>query len=83
MLPHNNTSFFINVDQINFMFTTPKCGIYDYDNLWYPNVIMQSYMPSNCCHFNDYGHNYLIIDTTTNMTIITITNNGFNRCEYG
>ncbi len=40
-------------------------------------------MPSNCCHFNAYGHNYLIIDTTTNMTIITITNNGLNRCEHG
>jgi hypothetical protein len=28
LLPHSNTSFFINVDQINFMFITPKCGIY-------------------------------------------------------
>jgi hypothetical protein len=28
-------------------------------------------MPSNCCHFNNYGHNYdyMIINMITNMTI--------------
>ncbi len=37
----------------------------------YLNVVMQSYMPSSHCHFNDYGHNYdyVIMNVTINMTI--------------
>jgi hypothetical protein len=39
-------------------------------------------MSSNSYHFSDYGHNYYeTINTTTNMTIIMITNNGFNSCK--
>jgi len=40
-------------------------------------------MRFNYCHFNVHGHNYFIINTTTNMTIITTTNNGLIRCEHG
>jgi len=40
-------------------------------------------MPSNRYHFSDYGYNYYVtINTTTNMTIIMITNNGLNSCKH-